>query len=89
MIDIPGIGQVEAKNAASEATLKAILQAMQGGGGRGAGGRGAGGGAPPSAPGAAGAGGAGGGQSPGGKAASLSSKMAATAANQFGKSAYN
>ena len=87
MIDIPGIGQVEAKNAASEATLKAILQAMQGGGGRGAGGRGAGGGAPPSAPGAAGAGGAGGGQSPGGKAASLSSKMAATAANQFGKSA--
>ena len=39
MIDIPGIGQVEAKNAASEATLRAILQAMQSGGGRGAGGR--------------------------------------------------
>ena len=34
MIDIPGIGQVEAQNAASEATLKAILAAL-GGGGRG------------------------------------------------------
>ena len=33
MIDIPGIGQVEAQNAASEATLKAILAAMGGGGG--------------------------------------------------------
>lgn len=85
MIDIPGIGQVEAKNAASEATLRAILQAMQSGGGRGAGGR------PPGAPGGApgGAGGAGGGgaQSTSGKAASFASKMAATAANQFGKSA--
>ena len=37
MIDIPGIGQVEAQNAASEATLKAILAAMGGGGGRGGG----------------------------------------------------
>ena len=35
MIDIPGIGQVEAQNAASEATLKAILAAMRGGGGGG------------------------------------------------------
>jgi hypothetical protein len=31
MIDIPGIGNVEAKNAATEATLKEILKAMQGG----------------------------------------------------------
>ena len=30
IIDIPGIGQVEAKNAASEATLKEILAAMKG-----------------------------------------------------------
>jgi len=47
-IDIPGIGNVVAKNAASEATLKEILKAMQGagkGGGGGAGGAGAGGGA--------------------------------------------
>jgi hypothetical protein len=29
-IDIPGVGNVEAKNAASEATLKEILKAMQG-----------------------------------------------------------
>ena len=43
MIDIPGIGQVEAQNAASEATLKAILAAMSGGG-RGGGGRGGAGG---------------------------------------------
>jgi hypothetical protein len=89
MIDIPGIGQVEAKNAASEATLRAILQAMQGGGGRGAGGGRApgapGGGAPG---GAGGAGGGGGGaQSTSAKAASFASKMAATAANNFGKSA--
>ena len=34
MIDIPGIGQVEAKNAASDATLKEILKALQGGGPR-------------------------------------------------------
>ena len=30
MIDIPGIGNVEAKNAATEATLREILKAMQG-----------------------------------------------------------
>ena len=41
MIDIPGIGEVEAKNAASEATLQAILKSL---GGK-AGGGGAGGGA--------------------------------------------
>lgn len=57
MIDIPGIGQVEAQNAASEATLKAILAAM-GGGGRG--GPGGGGGGPPGG-GGGGPGGGGGG----------------------------
>jgi FlaG/FlaF family flagellin (archaellin) len=87
MIDIPGIGQVEAKNAASEATLRAILQAIQAGGGRGAGGRPSGG--APASPGGGGAGGGAGGgsQSVSGKAASFASKMAATAASQFGKSA--
>jgi len=61
MIDIPGIGQVEAQNAASEATLKAILAAMGGGGGGGRGGPGGGGGGggPPGSGG--GGGGAGGG----------------------------
>ena len=44
MIDIPGIGQVEAKNAASDATLKEILRALGGGGPRRPGGGGAGGG---------------------------------------------
>jgi hypothetical protein len=34
MIDIPGIGQVEAKNAASEETLKQLLAVMSGGGPR-------------------------------------------------------
>lgn len=49
-IDIPGVGNVEAKNAASEATLQAILRAMQGvqrnirGGGGGGGGSSGGGG---------------------------------------------
>lgn len=40
MIDIPGIGEVEAKNAASEATLQAILKSLggkTGGGGAGGG----------------------------------------------------
>ena len=31
-IDIPGVGTEEAKNAATEATLQAILKAMKGGG---------------------------------------------------------
>jgi len=50
-IDIPGVGNVEAKNAASEATLQAILKAMTGvqrntaGGGGGGSGGGSGGGA--------------------------------------------
>lgn len=58
MIDIPGVGTVEAKNAASEATLREILKALggTGGGAGGAGGAGKGG---PSG-GGAGAGGAGG-----------------------------
>jgi hypothetical protein len=69
-IDIPGVGNVEAKNAASEATLQAILKAMTGvqkntaGGGGGGGGSGGGGG---------GSGGSG-------------TSAAGNAANQFGKS---
>jgi len=44
-VDIPGIGTVEARNAASEQTLQALLKAMQGmSGSGGAGGGGAGGG---------------------------------------------
>ena len=34
MIDIPGIGQVEAKNAASEETLKQLLAVMSSAGSR-------------------------------------------------------
>jgi len=86
MIDIPGIGQVEAKNAASEATLKAILAALGGGGGRGgAGGGGAGGG------GRGGAGGAGGGGALGLASAALSKSfksvgfMAGMAVSGIGK----
>jgi hypothetical protein len=72
MIDIPGIGQVEAQNAASEATLKALLAVMSSGGGRGgaAGGGAAGGGAAGSR---AGGGGAGGGGAGGGGALGLAS----------------
>ena len=45
-INIPGVGNVEANNAASESTLRELLAAMRGGrGGGGAGGGGAGGGA--------------------------------------------
>jgi len=94
-IDIPGIGNVEAKNAASEATLQAILQVMQGvqkntaGGSRGGAGGRAGGGAPSAggAGGGAGGGGAGGGaaQTTSQKAAAFSNRMAATSATQFGK----
>lgn len=43
MIDIPGVGTVEAKNAASEATLKEILKALGGKSGATAGGAGTGG----------------------------------------------
>ena len=91
-IDIPGIGNVEAKNAASEATLQAILQAMQAvqkntaGGGAGGGGGGAGGGGAGGGGGGAGGGGAGGAaQTTSQKAAAFSNRMAATSATQFGK----
>jgi hypothetical protein len=67
-IDIPGIGNVEAKNAATEATLREILKVMQGvqknTGGGGGGGGGAGGGA-------GGGGGGGGGGAGGGAVLSL------------------
>jgi len=53
-INIPGVGNVEAQGAASEATLRELLAAMRGGGGAGGGRGGAGGGG-------AGGGGAGGG----------------------------
>ena len=53
-IDIPGIGNVEAKTAATEATLREILKALKGGGGPG----GTGG---PGGPGGGGGGGPGGG----------------------------
>jgi len=58
LVDIPGVGVVEARNAATEATLRSILKTMQGiqkntgGSGRGGGGGGGGG----AAEGAAGAG---------------------------------
>ena len=35
MIDIPGVGVVEAKNAATESTLREILKAIEGGAGGG------------------------------------------------------
>ena len=44
-VEIPGIGQVNAVNAATESTLQEILKAMKKGGGLGGGGAGAGGGA--------------------------------------------
>ena len=69
-IDIPGVGNVEAKNAASEATLQAILKAMTGVQRNTAGG--------------GGGGGSGGGGSGGGGSGGMSS--ASTAANQFGRS---
>jgi hypothetical protein len=84
-IDIPGIGTVEAKNAASEATLQTILQVMQGVQRNTAGGRrGGAGGAAPSA-GGAGGGGGGAAQTTSQKAAAFSSKMAAQSSTQFGK----
>ena len=57
-IDIPGIGNIEAKNAASESTLRELLAVMKGGRSGGAGGGAGGGGA---GGGGAGGGGAGGG----------------------------
>ena len=74
-IDIPGIGNVEAKNAATEATLKEILKVMKGqrggGGGGGPGGGGGGGGSP----GGAGGAGAGGGSGFFGKAGGAAGKV--------------
>ena len=36
-IDVPGIGLIEAKNAASESTLRELVNLMKGGGGSGGG----------------------------------------------------
>jgi hypothetical protein len=85
-IDIPGVGNVEAKNAATEATLREILKAMQGvqkntGGKGGSGGAGSGGGG--GGGGDAGAAGAAGGLGLLGKAAGLAGK----AANGLGQAA--
>lgn len=60
MIDIPGIGNVEAKNAATEATLREILKVMQGVQKNTAGGSSSAGGGAASAASSAGGGGAGG-----------------------------
>lgn len=67
MVDIPGIGVVEARNAATESTLRELVNLMRGRAGGGGGGAGGGGG---------GAGGAGGGGGPGGimRSASLVSR---------------
>jgi len=59
-IDIPGIGNIEAKNAASESTLRELLAVMKGGRSGGAGGGAGGGGAGGGGAGGAGGGGAGG-----------------------------
>jgi hypothetical protein len=77
-IDIPGIGNIEAKNAASEATLREILKAMKGVQKNTAGGAGGGGGAS-----------AGGGSGAAGASNMLSSmgKGAGTAAKALGKMA--
>ena len=80
MIDIPGIGQVEAKNAASDATLKEILKALQGGGPRRPGPPGPGGGGNNNA-GGGGNNNAGGG---GGSGPGAMSKMAAGVGKAFG-----
>jgi hypothetical protein len=80
MIDIPGIGQVEAKNAASDATLKEILKALGGGGPRRPGPPGPGGGGGNTGGGGGGnAGGGGGGSGPG-----AMTKMASGVGKAFG-----
>lgn len=82
MIDIPGIGNVEAKNAATESTLREILKAMQGvqkntgGGTRGGGAGGAGN---------SGAGGAGGGASSASKNQSLLARASQAAGASLSK----
>lgn len=73
-IDIPGVGNVEAKNAATEATLREILKAMQGV--QKNTGSGTGGGAAP-----------GGGAGPGGEAASAGLGLLGKAASLAGKAA--
>jgi len=75
MIDIPGVGEVEAKNAASEETLRQILKAL---GGKTSGGGGAGGG------GAAGAAAASKLTKAQGGAATNSSKLGASLGKAFG-----
>ena len=75
MIDIPGVGEVEAKNAASEETLRQILKAL---GGKTSGGGGAGGG------GAAGAAAASKLSKAQGGAATNSSKLGASLGKAFG-----
>jgi hypothetical protein len=80
MIDIPGIGQVEAKNAASDATLKEILKALQGGGPRRPGPPGPGGGGSNTG-GGGGNNNAGGG---GGSGPGAMSKMASSVGKAFG-----
>lgn len=79
-IDIPGIGNVEAKNAATEATLKEILKAIKGGGlgGRGSGGGPGGGGSP------GGGGGLGGGTPAGGGGGFFSKAAGAAGKTMFG-----
>jgi hypothetical protein len=81
LIDIPGVGQVEAKNAATESTLRELVNIMKGlkGGGGGGGGMGGGGGAG----GGAGGGGAGGGGA-GGKAAGAAGQLMKGAASAMG-----
>lgn len=86
-IDIPGIGNVEAKNAATEATLKEILKAIKANGGVGGGGGGGG-----AAAGGGGGGAAGGGffsKSAGaaGKAIGAVGKAAGMVAGGLGKMA--
>ena len=78
-IDIPGVGNVEAKNAASEATLREILKAMKGSASAGGGGRAAGSTT-------AAAGGGGGTNTASGKMAT-SMNYAAQAGQNFGKMA--
>jgi len=80
MIDIPGIGQVEAKNAASEETLKQLLAVMSGGGPRRPGPPGPGGGGGGNA-GGGGGGNAGGG---GGSGPGIMTKMASGVGKAFG-----
>ena len=76
-INIPGVGNVEANNAASESTLRELLAAMRGGGGRGGAGGGAGGGG-------AGGGGAGGGGAGGGGPLGAAAGMLGKGFNKLG-----